>query len=69
MQFVYADLSKGGLGNKLLVWTRAYAFSKKHSIELITSTWYTFSLGPFLRSENKKRFYWNYFKKINYQNR
>lgn len=63
MQFVYADLSKGGLGNKLLVWTRAYAFSKKHSIELITSSWYTFSLGPFLRLENKKRLYWNYFKK------
>ncbi|MCB0429368.1 MAG: alpha-1,2-fucosyltransferase [Flavobacteriales bacterium] len=59
---VFAKLPRAGLGNKLLVWARAYAFACRHNLPLYTFNWTTLHLGPWLRREKHKRYYRTYFK-------
>jgi hypothetical protein len=58
---VYAELPKTGLGNMLLIWSRAKVFSHINGIPLITSSWWGLRPGTWIRNENKKRTYWGYF--------
>lgn len=61
MARTFVDFPKVGLGNMMLVWARAVVFSKTNEIPLTVSFWWGFRLGPFLRGEKQKRFYWRYF--------
>ena len=63
---VHADLPRGGLGNKLLVWARALVFSHLNELPLFVSNWAEVKIGPFLRNEKCKRQYWGYFNKTNH---
>ncbi len=56
---VLAQLPRGGLANKLLVWSHAYAFATNNNLPLYESSWSQFLLGPILRAEKSKRFYLN----------
>lgn len=58
---VLARLPRGGLGNKLLVWARAFVFAHQHGLPLSVSGWAEFKIGPYLRGERSKRQYWGYF--------
>lgn len=55
-------MPRAGLGNKLLVWARAYAFSRLHKLPLYISPWEQVKLGPIVRRERDPRFYNSYFK-------
>lgn len=59
---VYVELPRSGLGNLLLIWSRAKVFSHVKGIPLVTSSWWNMRWGSWLRLENKKRMYWGYFK-------
>jgi len=59
---VYVKFPKTGLGNLLLIWARAKVFAEINKMEIITSSWWAFRWGTILRNENKKRFYFGYFK-------
>jgi hypothetical protein len=58
---VYAALPKTGLGNLLLVWSRAKLFSHLNQMPLVTIGWSGIRWGAWLRGEKKKRMYWDYF--------
>lgn len=62
-QKVYALLPDTGLGNRMLVWAKAYAFAKKYHLELLTSSWWGLHWGAWFRNEKYKRVYFGYFKK------
>jgi hypothetical protein len=62
MSKVYVKFPKTGLGNLLLIWARAYVFSEINHIPMVTSSWWAFRWGAWLRNEKKKRLYWGYFR-------
>jgi hypothetical protein len=62
---VYANLPRGGLGNKMLVWARALVFAQINGLPLFVSRWAEVKLGPYLRGEKSKRQYWGYFSREN----
>ena len=59
---VFVKFPRTGLGNMMLIWARGIVLSKTYNIPLVCSLWYGLRLGPILRNEPKKRFYWGYFK-------
>lgn len=59
---VLAKIPKAGLANKFLVWAHAYVFAMKYKLELFEGRWFHFSIGPFLRKEKSKRFYFDMIK-------
>lgn len=59
---VYVKFPKVGIGNLLLIWARAKVFAEINHFEVITSSWWGIRWGTILRKENKKRFYFGYFK-------
>lgn len=59
---VYVDFPKVGLGNLLLVWARGKVFSHMNGLPLVTSAWWGFRWGTWIRRERKKRLYWGYFR-------
>lgn len=59
---VYVQFPKTGLGNLLLVWARAKVFAHINDLPIVTSPWWGFRLGAWVRGERKKRLYWGYFK-------
>lgn len=61
-QRVYAKFPDTGLGNKLLVWAKAFAFSQTHQLELYCSKWWGVHLGSWIRNEKQKRLYLGYFR-------
>lgn len=61
-QKVYASFPDTGLGNKLLIWARAFAFAKKHQLELFCGVWWGIHVGSWIRNEKSKRLYLGYFK-------
>lgn len=63
--YSYAKLPDAGLGNKLLVWARALAFAHLNDLPLIVSPWGRLKIGPLLRGEKSRRFYFGYFKNTN----
>ena len=52
-----------GLGNLLFPWARFILATQKHGLTPISPTWLQIKLGPILRKETDKRFYFNLFKK------
>lgn len=60
--FVYIDLPRAGLGNKLTVWARGMVFAKINNLPVYCSKWWHFSVGPLLRGELRSRWYFGYFK-------
>ena len=50
-------LGGAGLGNLLLVYSRALIYSEKYNIPMIWPTWYSLKLGPYIRHEMDKRKY------------
>lgn len=50
-----------GLGNMLFIYSRALVLAKENDATLIYPTWPTFKLGPILRREKDKRFYFGLF--------
>jgi len=62
MPKVYAKFSRTGLGNLMLIWARGLVFARLNNLPFICSLWYGLRIGPILRNEPKKRFYWGYFK-------
>lgn len=61
MSFVFAKLPKAGLGNKLLVWAKAYAYAKTNNRELVVIGWLHFSFSNLKLWNKNKRFYSGYF--------
>ncbi len=59
LAYCHAKLPNAGLGNKLLVWAKAYAFSRLNHVPLHVSGWTRLHLAPLLHGDF--RFYWNYF--------
>ncbi|MBB1284686.1 hypothetical protein HRH25_09910 [Flavisolibacter sp. BT320] len=59
---VYVSFPKTGLGNLLLVWSRARLFSHLNGLPLVTSSWWGIRWGSWLRNENRKRLYYGYFR-------
>ncbi|WP_421944664.1 alpha-1,2-fucosyltransferase [Pedobacter sp.] len=60
---VIARLPRAGLGNKLFVWARALMFAKKNNLPLYIIGFNRIHIGPFLRREKAKRFYFGQFKR------
>ena len=58
-----AKLPRAGLGNKLFVWARALVFAKRNNLPLYVIGFNRIHIGPFLRSEKAKRFYFGQFKR------
>jgi hypothetical protein len=57
----HARLPNAGLGNKLLVWGRAFAFARLNRFPLAETGWVRPQLAPFLRGGDL-RLYWNFFR-------
>ncbi len=51
-----------GIGNGLYNYFHAFVLAKKHDGKLINPPWPTLKVGPILRGERSKRFYWGIFK-------
>lgn len=64
---VIAKMPNAGLGNILFVWAKALIFSKSNNLPLTIIGLNNIHIGPFLRREKVKRFYFGQFKfpKIN----
>jgi len=65
-KFSYADnlgirLGGPGLGNLLFPLARAIVYSHKNNIPMINPTWINIKVGPIIRKERDKRFYFNLF--------
>ena len=60
---VHARLPRGGLGNKLLVWARATVFGALNNLPVVTTGWADVRIGPLLRRERFKRYYFGYFRR------
>jgi hypothetical protein len=63
---VFINLPKAGLGNKLIVWAHGIDFSERHNFENYVLGWFDIKIGPILRKEKKKRFYFGFFKNSKY---
>ena len=55
-------MPRAGLGNKLLVWARAYVFAQQQELPLYLSPWEQLKIGHIIRRERDPRFYTHYFK-------
>lgn len=58
---VQARLPRAGMCNKLLVWARAYSFSRINNLPLYVYRWSDFKVGPMVRKERSLRNYSNVF--------
>ena len=60
--FACADLPRTGLCNMLNPWARAYLWSKANDCQMLAPNWVKiFRIGPWLRMEKDKRYYWGQF--------
>jgi hypothetical protein len=59
---IYVRFPRTGLGNMLLVWSRAFVFSRLNELPMVTTSWGRIQWGAWLRWERKKRAYWGYFR-------
>jgi len=58
----FVRLSGAGLGNGFFSYFHAVVLAQKHHGVVITPPWFALKLGPILRGEKSKRFYWRMFK-------
>lgn len=54
---VYSRLPKAGLGNMLLIWSRAVLFADINHLPVVAPDWSKFVIEPYLRGERDKRYY------------
>lgn len=60
--YVYADLSRAGLGNCMFPWARAVVAAKEYDRPMLPPKWLRFRVGPYLRGDMDKRNYWKLFR-------
>jgi hypothetical protein len=58
---VLVELPRTGLGNKLLLWAKAYTFAQQHGFEIYVKNWFHIPIGTILRREKSKRWYRGFF--------
>jgi hypothetical protein len=58
----YVRLSGVGIGNCFYNYFHAAVLAEKYNGRLITPPWFSLKIGPILRGERSKRFYWRMFK-------
>jgi hypothetical protein len=57
----YADVGRFGLGHGLLAWARCVVWCHKADVPVIAPRWLRLRIGPYLRRERDKRFYYRLF--------
>lgn len=61
-KFVYADLPRTGLCNMLFPWARAVLYARDHALPMLAPEWVKIGrVGPWLRGERDKRYYFRQF--------
>lgn len=66
-KYVYADLPRTGLCNMLFPWARATLYARDHKLPMIAPEWVKLGrLGPWLRGERDKRYYFGQFSNDGY---
>jgi hypothetical protein len=58
----FARLGGSGLGNCFYPYFHAYVLALRSGARLIAPPWFSLKLGPLLRGESSKRFYWRLFR-------
>ena len=61
-KYVVPIIGRAGLGNELFPVLRAASISKQEARSLLWPTWFQLRIGPLLRGEADKRFYWRLFR-------
>ena len=59
--YAMAVTGRFGLGHGLLAWGRSAVWAKKNNATLIAPNWLQLRVGPYLRRERDKRFYYKLF--------
>jgi hypothetical protein len=59
-------LGRFGLGHRLLAWARCVIWCKENSALMIAPNWYHIPIGPWIRRETDKRWYFLLFNNTNY---
>lgn len=66
-KFVYAELPRTGLCNMLFPWARAVIFARDSGCAMLAPQWVKIQrLGPWIRGEVDKRYYFNQFTNAGY---
>ncbi len=61
-KYVYADLPRTGLCNMLFTWARAALYARDHALQMLAPSWVKINrIGPWLRGERDKRYYFHQF--------
>lgn len=60
--FGYADVGRVGLGHGLLAWARCVVWCHDRDARVIAPRWLRLRIGPYLRRERDKRFYYRLFR-------
>lgn len=69
-KYVYAKMTRTGLCNKLFPWARAVVYAKETSAKMIAPKWTDIMrVGPWIRREKYKRYYFNEFTNEGYASR
>lgn len=58
----YADVGRFGLGHGLLAWGRCVVWCHQRNAPVIAPRWLRLRIGPYLRRERDKRFYYSQFR-------
>ncbi len=66
MTYGFADVGRAGLANMLLPWARCEVFCRKHGLRMLAPQWTQPRIGPLLRREKDKRYYFGLFKDDGY---
>ena len=67
MSYVYAKLMRTGLCNKLFPWAQAVEYAHETGATMIAPKWVDLMrIGPWLRHERDKRYYFNEFTNVGY---
>ena len=66
-KYVYADLPRTGLCNMLFTWARAAIYARNNALQMLAPSWVKINrIGPWLRGERDKRYYFNQFSNNGY---
>ncbi len=61
--FGYPKVGRFGLGHSLLAWARCVVWCNKNNAQMIAPQWLQPRLGPYIRRERDKRFYYSQFRR------
>ena len=62
IDLIFYRIGGSGLGNLLYPFFRSLVYSKKENLEMISPTFKSLKIGPYLRSEKQKRDYQYHYK-------